>query len=293
MPTLAEAVGILDAAYDPRWAEPWDAVGLVCGDPAAEVRKVLFAVDPVDAVVDEAVEWGADLLVSHHPLLLKPVHGVAATTFKGRTVHRLIRNGVALLTAHTNADVAAPGVSDALARALGLAVTGPIVPAPDAPARGLGRFGTLPAAEPLRVFAERVAAALPATSAGVRVAGDPERPVRLVAVCGGAGDDRDLLAAVRAAGADAYVTADLRHHPASEALEAGDFGGSGASGPGPALVDVAHWASEWPWLADAAALVAAGFGDAARHDGAAGRGTVEIRVSKLVTDPWTMHTPQK
>jgi len=294
MPTLADAVGILDAAYDPRWAEPWDAVGLVCGDPAAEVRKVLFAVDPVDAVVNEAVEWGADLLVTHHPLLLKPVHGVAATTFKGRTVHRLIRNGVALLTAHTNADIAAPGVSDALARALGLAVAGPIRPAPDAPARGLGRFGTLPTAEPLHVFAERVAAALPATSAGVRVAGDPERPVRLVAVCGGAGDDRDLLAAVRAAGADAYVTADLRHHPVSEALEAGGFGASGSdSGAGPALVDVAHWASEWPWLADAAALLAAGFGEATRHGGAAGRGTVEIRVSKLVTDPWTMHTPQK
>lgn len=290
MPTLAEAVGILDAAYDPRWAEPWDAVGLVCGDPGAEVRKVLFAVDPVDAVVDEAIEWGADLLVTHHPLLLKPVHGVAATTFKGRTVHRLITNGVALLTAHTNADVATPGVSDALARALGLIVSGPILPVPDAPSRGLGRFGALPTAEPLRVFAERVAAALPATSAGVRVAGDPERPVRLVAVCGGAGDDRELLAAVRAAGADAYVTADLRHHPVSEALEAGDFD---APGSGPALVDVAHWASEWPWLADAAALLTAGLGAATRHGEAAGHGTVEIRVSKLVTDPWTLHTPQK
>src|ERR1700738_463654 len=178
MPTLAEAVGILDAAYDPRWAEPWDAVGLVCGDPAAEVRKVLFAVDPVDAVVDEAIEWGADLLVTHHPLLLKPVHGVAATTFKGRTVHRLITHGVALLTAHTNADVATPGVSDALARALGRAATGPILPAPDAPGRGLGRFGALPAAEPLHAFAERVAAALPATSAGGRVAGEPERAGR-------------------------------------------------------------------------------------------------------------------
>jgi dinuclear metal center YbgI/SA1388 family protein len=290
MPTLADVVGILDAAYDPRWAEPWDAVGLVCGDPAAEVGKVLFAVDPVDAVVAEAVAWGADLLVTHHPLLLKPVHGVAATTFKGRTVHRLISGGVALLTAHTNADVADPGVSDALARALGLTVSGPILPAPDAPARGLGRFGALPSAEPLSAFAERVAAALPATAAGVRVAGDPDRAIRHVAVCGGAGDDRELLAAVRAAGADAYVTADLRHHPVSEAREAGDFV---APGRGPALVDVAHWASEWPWLADAAAQLTAGLGELAGPGDAARRGTVEIRVSKLVTDPWTLHTPQK
>jgi dinuclear metal center YbgI/SA1388 family protein len=248
------------------------------------VAKVLFAVDPVDAVIDEAVAWGADLLVTHHPLLLKPVHGVAATTFKGRSVHRLITHGVGLLTAHTNADVARPGVSDALARVLDLSVIGPVLPSPDAHERGLGRFGVLAEAESLRSFAQRVAIALPPNAAGVRVAGDPDRPVRLVAVCGGAGDDRELLAAVRAAGADAYVTADLRHHPASEALEAGSFDAPGA---GPALVDVAHWASEWPWLADAAALLTGRLG------GAAESGTVEIRVSQLVTDPWTLHAPQK
>jgi len=282
MVTLGEVVGILEAAYDPRWAEAWDAVGLVCGDPAAPVERVLFAVDPVEAVLDEALDWGADLIVSHHPLLLKPVHGVGADTFKGRAVHRLITGGCALFTAHTNADVADPGVSDALAAALGLDVTGPILPlASGQPGPrlglGLGRFGTLPAAEPLLDFAERVAAALPATAAGVRVAGDPSAPVRLVAVCGGAGDDRALLAAVRAAGADAYVTADLRHHPAGEAREAG---------PGTALVDVAHWASEWPWLRAAAERLASDVTTAS-----AGRDTVETRVSTAVTDPWTLHTP--
>lgn len=271
MPSLAEITAVLDAAYPPATAEPWDAVGLVCGDPAAEVGRVLFAVDPVDAVIDEALEWGADLLVMHHPLLLKAVNGVPATNFKGRTVHRLISAGCALLTAHTNADVARPGVSDALALALGLTVAGPILPLRGEAdgLRGLGRFGTLPEPEPLGAFAERVAASLPRTSAGVRVSGDLDRPVRTVAVCGGAGDDRELLAAVRAAGADAYVTADLRHHPAAEAMEAARFGG------GPALVDVAHFASEWPWLPVAAALLAGG--------------TVETRVSTLVTDPWTAH----
>ena len=278
MVTLAEVVGILETAYDPRWAQSWDAVGLVCGDPAAPVNRVLFAVDPVEAVLDEALDWGADLIVSHHPLLLKPVHGVGADTFKGRAVHRLITGGCALFTAHTNADVAVPGVSDALALALGLTVTGPILPLDGYPGSGLGlgRFGTLPEAEPLSAFAERVAAALPATAAGVRVAGDSSAPIRRVAVCGGAGDDRELLAAVRAAGADAYVTADLRHHPAGEAREAG---------PGTALVDVAHWASEWPWLRAAAERLAADV--SARH---AGRDTVETRVSTAITDPWTLHT---
>ena len=272
MPDLAQLTAVLDAAYPPAHAQPWDAVGLVCGDPQAQVNRVLFAVDPVDTVLDEALDWGAQLLVTHHPLLLRAVNGVPATDFKGRGVHRLIRGGCALLTAHTNADIARPGVSDALAGALGLAVGDPILPLPgaDDAGLGLGRYGELPAAEPLSAFTARVAGALPATASGVRAAGDPDRPIRRVAVCGGAGDDRELLAAVRAAGVDAYVTADLRHHPASEAMEQARFGG------GPALVDVAHFASEWPWLSVAAGLLAGG--------------TVETRVSTIVTDPWTAHT---
>src|SRR4051794_26044257 len=114
--------------YDPAWARDWDAVGLVCGDPAAPVRRVLLAVDPVESVVDEAVAWHADLLLTHHPLLLRPVHGVAATSFKGRVIHRLVRSGCGLYTAHTNADVAAPGVSDAPARVLGLTDLEPLAP---------------------------------------------------------------------------------------------------------------------------------------------------------------------
>ncbi|WP_425551227.1 Nif3-like dinuclear metal center hexameric protein [Actinoallomurus vinaceus] len=263
--TLADIITLLEGRYDPAWAESWDAVGLVCGDPYAVVRRVLFAVDPVTAVVDEALDWGADLIVTHHPLLLRPVHGVPATTPKGRIVHRLITAGTALYTAHTNADVADPGVSDALARAVGL--TGPLrplSPSADDPRRGLGRIGELPAPVTLREFTDVAAKGLPATAAGLRVAGDPEAPVRTVAVCGGAGDS--LLGTARAAGADVYLTADLRHHPASEFREDG----------GIALVDAAHWATEWPWLGDAAGLV--------RQTG------VETRISTVVTDAWTFRS---
>src|SRR3712207_3405397 len=117
---LADLTALLDGWYDPGWAEPWDRVGLVCGDPEQQVRRVLFAVDPVQAVVEEALEFRADLVVVHHPLLLSPVSSVAATTPKGRLLHRLIQNGVALFTAHTNADVPLDGTNDALARALRL-----------------------------------------------------------------------------------------------------------------------------------------------------------------------------
>jgi dinuclear metal center YbgI/SA1388 family protein len=118
--TLREVVGLLDEWYDPAWAESWDAVGLVTGDPEQPVRKILLAVDPAPAVVDEAVAWGADLVFVHHPLLLTPVSSMAATTPKGRVLHSLARHGIALLTAHTNADVPADGVNESLARAVGI-----------------------------------------------------------------------------------------------------------------------------------------------------------------------------
>jgi dinuclear metal center YbgI/SA1388 family protein len=378
-PTLAQVVSVLEQMYDPAWARDWDAVGLVCGDPAAPVRRVLLAVDPVEAVVDEAVAWHADLLLTHHPLFFRPVNGVPATTFKGRVVHRLVRSGCGLYAAHTNADVAAPGVSDALARVLGLTDLEPLAADPADPVdkivtfvpeegvdkvvdaltaagageigeysrcaftavgsgtftpgagarptvgeigrrtevaehrvemvlprgrrgavaaalraahpyeepvfdvyelaawsgpRGIGRVGRLAAPTTLREFAMLVAEALPGSAQGVRIAGDPVGEVSRVAVCGGAGDS--LLDAVRASGADVFVTADLRHHIASEAREEAGEGR-------PYLVDVAHWTSEWPWLAGVAnrlegALEAAGL-------------PVEVHVSVKCTDPWTFRVP--
>lgn len=130
LPTLREVVELVHRRYDPALADDWDRVGLVLGDPADRVGSVLLAVDPVDEVVDEALERGVGLLLTHHPLLLRGVHSVAATSAKGRLVHRLIRGGCGLLTVHTNADNARPGVSDAIAEALGVRDTEPIDPLP-------------------------------------------------------------------------------------------------------------------------------------------------------------------
>ena len=117
----ADAIAALEAAYPPALAADWDAVGLVCGDPAEPRRRRCSSPSiPVAETVDEALDGGAQLLVTHHPLLLRGVHGVGADTPKGALVHRLVRAGAALFTAHTNADAADPGVSDALADALGL-----------------------------------------------------------------------------------------------------------------------------------------------------------------------------
>ncbi|GAA4599404.1 Nif3-like dinuclear metal center hexameric protein [Actinoplanes octamycinicus] len=260
-------VDALDGRYPRSWAESWDRVGLVLGEPDHAVSRILCVVDCVPETVDQALAIGADLIVAHHPLLLKPVSSLAPDTFKGRIVHRLIRAEVALYTAHTNADVANPGVSDALAARLGLTGLRPLVPAEGAAAgegRGVGRIGDLP--EPLTLAALTALAAdrLPATAAGVRAAGDPERVIRTVAVCGGAGDS--FLADATRAGVDAYLCADLRHHPVSEHL----------ADDGPAVLDAAHWATERPWLDEVASWLRS-------------QSPVEVVVSDLDTDPWTVH----
>ena len=267
MTTLAEVLALLEDWYPPHTADDWDRVGLICGDPSESVERILLAVDPVQAVAAQAVEGRADLLVVHHPLYLRGTSSVAATDPKGRVVHQLLRAGCALYAAHTNADAPATGVSESLALALGLPDSTPLEPDASDPARGSGRIGDLAEPVSLRTFAERVREALPHTAHGVRVAGDADRMIRTVALCGGSGDF--LLGRAREAGADVYLTSDLRHHPASEFREE----------EGPALIDVAHWAAEWTWLPVLADRLRAAL---------AGRGAnVEVRVSEIVTDPWT------
>jgi dinuclear metal center YbgI/SA1388 family protein len=367
---LADVIEVLDTAYPPRLAHSWDAVGLVCGDPSEPVDSVTVAVDATAEVVATVPDRG--LLLAHHPLLLRGVTSVAADTAKGALLHAMVRSGRALFTAHTNADSAAPGVSDALAEALGLQVVdvlsaepsgppldkwGVYVPAGEdaaavrsamfaagagrvgdyaecswsvpgrgqflpldgaAPAigavgtvelvaedrlemvaprsrraavvaalrgthpyeepafdivelqtppsgTGIGRIAALTEPEPLPAFVARVRSRLPATSWGVRASGDPAMTVHRVALCGGAGDS--LLADVAAADVQAYVTADLRHHPADEHRRASEV----------ALVDVAHWASEYPWCGQAAELLRRHFGSA-----------LPVTISDLRTDPWNI-----
>lgn len=372
MTTLSDVVDVLDRAYPPRLAEDWDRVGLVAGDPDQEVGTVMVAVDATDTVVEHAVEAGADLLLVHHPPLLRPVSGIGVDTPKGRLLHRLIRSGCALFAAHTNADSARPGVNDALTRLLGLPDGVPLVPsgdgtidrwvvtvphpaveavldavfaagagemsgysgcaftvagegrflpgegtdpaigsvgeperveevrvefvapphlrsrvgrvlrdahpyevpaydvfvdhaapAPGTDATGLGRVCDLEEPTTLAEFTDLAGRALPATEWGVRAAGDPETVVRRVAVCGGAGDS--AMGAARAAGADVYLTGDLRHHVVDEFLREG----------GPALIDAAHWALEFPWCAQAAELLRSEAG-------------VRAEVCGIRTDPWTV-----
>ncbi len=263
--TVADICTVIERLWPISGAEGWDAAGLLSGDRSAPVRRVLLAVDAVPDVADQAVEAGADLLLVHHPLLLRGVTTVAEDGFKGAVLARLIRGGCALVSAHTNADVVETGTSAELAYRLGVVDASPIVPSPIA-TRGIGRVGRLAAPTTLGRLARRLAEILPATASGIRVSGDFDRPIETVALCGGAGDS--LLGEPAVRGADVYITSDLRHHPASAFRE------DARLTDGPALIDVSHWASEWLWLETAAQELARELPD------------LSVEVSDLRTDPW-------
>lgn len=263
--TVADILAVAESLWPRSGAETWDAPGLLSGDPASVVDSVLLAVDAVPDVAQEAVDTGVNLLLVHHPLLLRGVTTVAVDRYKGAVLSTLIRADCALLAAHTNADVVESGTSAIFATLLGLVDLLPIT-AGETPGRGIGRVGRLAAPTTLGRFARVVADVLPATASGVRVSGDFDRPVRTVAVCGGAGDS--LLGEPAVMNADVYITSDLRHHPASEFRENAKIGN------GPALVDVSHWASEWLWLDTAASELRAALPG------------LTVTVSHLRTDPW-------
>jgi dinuclear metal center YbgI/SA1388 family protein len=262
---LRQVLERVEALWPVAGAEEWDAPGLVVGDVDASVSHIRLVVDAVPDTVAEAAEGGAELVISHHPLLLKPVHSVAEDKYKGRVVSSLIRHNMALLTAHTNADVVPTGTSQVLAGALGLIDREVIVPSAT-PGHGLGQVGVLTTPTTLYDLATTLGGILPHTASGIRVSGDANSPVTRVAVCAGAGDF--LLSHPLVTTADVYITSDLRHHPASE-VQAQRRGGDG-----PALIDISHFAAEWLWLECAGRELREIFPD------------LHISVSDLVTDPW-------
>jgi len=264
--TVSEVNSVVESLWPLTGSESWDAPGLLSGDPSTIVSAIHLAVDAVADTVGEAIVLNADVLLVHHPLLLRGVTSVAADRYKGSIIAKLIKADCALIAAHTNADVVETGTSAVFAAALSLQDVAPIVVSASNSARGIGRVGRLPRAVTLGEFAGQLAALLPATATGIRVSGAFDQLIETVALCGGAGGS--LLEQPLVRSADVYVTSDLRHHPASESRENSLVAG------GPALIDVSHWASEWLWLDTAAAELRAALPG------------VLVTVSDLRTDPW-------
>jgi len=261
--------GDLIAHFNKLWpldgAESWDAPGLIVGSENRRISRVLLSVDVTSEVVSEAIDGQFDLILSHHPFIMRGVSSIAETTEKGSVLSRAIRSGVDLYAAHTNADIVNHGVSAALANSLG--ITDAVALEPFGAPVGHGRIGTLPEPIKLGEFARLVSRVLPSTAQGVKVSGNYDRLVQRIAVCGGAGDS--FIEAAESAGADVYLTSDLRHHPTQDSRERSLISPNEMS-----LIDVAHWAGEWLWLERAAEQLTSEFS------------TVQFVVSHLRTDPW-------
>lgn len=271
MTQLQQLLDSFERRFPLPGAEEWDRPGLIVGNPGQQVSRVLLTVDVTAAVVAEAVAEGFDLIFAHHPYLLKGVNSVAETGPKGSVLTQAIRAELAIYSAHTNADIVEDGVSDTIAKRLGLSGITPLVAT--GPQTGHGRIGYLAEAQTLGEFARQLAKTFPATASGIRVAGDYNAPIEKVALCGGAGDS--FISQALEVGADVYISSDLRHHVVLDAREFSTVGH-----PAPAIIDVSHWASEWLWLEQAAGELRT------LHP------EVAFEVCDLRTDPWDFAVTQ-
>lgn len=256
---------VLIQSFEKLWpkasSEQWDRPGLSVGDHKQIVSKVLLSVDATSAVVQEAVDIGADLLLSHHPLLLRGVTELSHQSVKGNIVARAMRADLAIFSAHTNSDIAAVGTASALAQLFDLQDTVALDPI-----SGHGLVGTLDRPETLLGFATRIANLLPSVAAGVKVAGDPDAMIQKVGLAPGAGDG--FLDAALSHELDVFITSDLRHHPSQDFIETNSYARAVA------LIDISHWAAESVWLPLAQKELSKMHPD------------VSFIVSELSTDPW-------
>lgn len=205
--TVREIYEMIDRIAPFSSQEEWDNSGLLVGSPADSVSGVLFALDVTDPVIGEARSLGASLIVAHHPVMFTPLRKITDEDREGRLISSLIRNGISLIAAHTNLDRVSGGMNDILASRCGLS---------DISGEDFFRSGLLP--EPLRVadYVPRLANALSCT---VRVMGSSDRIVRQIGVCSGGGGD--YWHSALAAGCDAFVTGEMKHHLALDAADAG------------------------------------------------------------------------
>lgn len=258
MATVNEILTFLETLAPRHMKMDWDNVGLLCGSRRTEVSRILVALDPFEGVCREAVDFGAQLIVTHHPLIFQALKSVTDETSIGRSIQLLCREGISAINAHTNLDCAPGGVNDRLAAALGLENIEVIDPmGVDETGRewGLLRKGTVEE-QPLSDFLPSVKAALGCE--GLRFV-DTGNPVRKVAVGGGACAS-EIMDAVKA-GCDTFVTSDVKYNQFWDAYDLGLN-----------LIDAGHFHTENPVTACLAEKIAAAFPD------------VEVKISETHSD---------
>ena len=245
MTTVADILNFVEALAPRAMKMDWDNVGLLCGSKGTPVTKVLVALDPFEQVCDEAAAWGAEVIVTHHPIIFQAMKAITEDTSIGRSILTLCRHGISAINAHTNLDCAPGGINDVLARTLGLENIGVIDPSgvdENGIEWGLLRCGDV-AEQQLEDFLAVVKDRL--GCAGLRYV-DGGKAVRKVAVGGGscASGMLDALAA----DCDTFVTSDIKYN---QFWDAQDLGLN--------LIDAGHFATENPVVAVLAEKIAAAF----------------------------------
>ncbi len=217
-----------------RFAEDWDNPGLLIGALNQDIHKILVCLDVSDAVVEQAIASGADMIIAHHPLIFRGMKKLRTDLPLGRRIQLLLKHDIAVAAAHTNLDIAEGGVNDVLAGAIGLSKLssfGIESQDVDGSVLSMGRMGSLPAPMTVQDFARQIRDALPTDH--VRLVDAGARPVRKVAICSGSGAEFIQKAAFM--GADAYVTGDVKYHEAQQAVELGMH-----------VIDAGHFGTEYP-----------------------------------------------
>ena len=227
-PSVGDIIGHLNRIAPPELAEEWDNPGLQVGQSDRPVASIRIALDPTPEVVDSACRAGCDLLITHHPLIFRPLKCVDGNTVTGRIIYQALSHEMAIVAAHTNLDAAPGGLNDLLAERMGLKQLRPLTQG-RVPDLGIGRVGTLHRPLTLADLVHQLKRDLDLTR--VTVAGRSDLVVSQAAVCTGSGSG--LWGAFVQSGAQAYISGDLHYHNARDAWDL-DLG----------LVDIGHFASE-------------------------------------------------
>ena len=228
-----DVMNVIEKEYPLNYALSWDNVGLLVGRDDKEVKKIYIALDATDKVIDEAVKNGADMLITHHPMIFGGIKKINNHDFTGRKIMRLIRNNISYYAMHTNYDVL--GMADLSADYLKLEEREVLSVTEETKdgCEGFGRVGVLPKQMSLRECGEFVKAALSLND--VKIYGDLEQPVHRAAICTGSG--KSMISDVLAKGADVYVTGDIDHHTGIDAVAAGL-----------AVIDAGHYGTEYIFM---------------------------------------------
>jgi dinuclear metal center YbgI/SA1388 family protein len=217
----------------PSFAENWDNVGLIVGRREKPITKILVALDATSAVVAEAIALGAELIITHHPIIFKAISKINGDSPLGEKLLILAERQISVFSAHTNLDIAQGGTNDILAERLGLSDISPLLPVGNAAANGLsiGRKGVLPLPLRLADFADRVKRSVGLSA--IRFVGDADQRIKTVGLSTGSASNAANFKEAALGGCDVFVTGDIRFHEAQDALAIGL-----------ALVDATHYASE-------------------------------------------------